>query len=169
MNNKVTAIIFWTLVFLIQLAISDYLNLGTRVYLCLIPLIIINVPFSKGPQVTMLMAFGIGIALDILSDGIIGLNAASAVLAAALRKPIYRSFVNADRQDKTEVPTIYGSGILKYIEFLASVTAVYLLTYILLDCAGFRPIGFIALKFIVSLVVDVAVALLISASFLNRK
>lgn len=169
MNNKITAIIFWTLVFLIQLAISDYLNLGTWIYLCLIPLIIVNIPFSRSPQATMLIAFGVGIALDILSDGIVGLNAASAVLAAALRKPAYRALVNADRQDKTEVPTLSGSGALKYIEFLTAVTAVYLLAYVLLDCAGFRPLGFIALKFIISLVIDVAVALLISASFLNRE
>ena len=116
----------------------------------------------------MLIAFGLGLGLDILSDGVPGLNAFAAVLAAAPRKFFYRLLVNADRQDKTEVPLLRETGLLKYLKYLGVLTAIYLAAYTLVDCISVRPLGYIAAKFLISWVASTALCLLLALPIQNR-
>jgi len=159
---------FLFLVFLLQLILSDYVHLGPWLYVCLVPFLVLNIPLSRPPHVVMLIAFGIGILLDVLSDGAPGLNAFAAVMAAAPRRFFYRSLVNGDRQDKTEIVRIQEVGMLKYLKCLAALTAVYMAAYILLDCVSFRPLSFILVKFIASTAVCIAISLLLAIPFGNR-
>lgn len=161
-------IIYCILLFLLQLVISDYVHLGPWISLCLLPLLILLIPLSRSPHVVMLIAFGLGLGLDILSDGVPGLNAFAAVLAAAPRKFFYRLLVNADRQDKTEVPLLRESGLLKYLKYLGVLTAIYLAAYTLVDCISVRPLGYIAAKFLISWVASTALCLLLALPIQNR-
>lgn len=161
-------IIYCILLFLLQLVISDYVHLGPWITLCLLPLLILQIPRSRSPHVVMLIAFGLGLGLDILSDGVPGLNAFAAVLAAAPRKFFYRLLVNADRQDKTEVPLLRETGLLKYLKYLGVLTAIYLAAYTLMDCISVRPLGYIAAKFLISWVASTALCLLLALPIQNR-
>ena len=161
-------IIYCILLFLLQLVISDYVHLGPWISLCLLPLLILLIPLSRSQHVVMLIAFGLGLGLDILSDGVPGLNAFAAVLAAAPRKFFYRLLVNADRQDKTEVPLLRESGLLKYLKYLGVLTAIYLAAYTLVDCISVRPLGYIAAKFLISWVASTALCLLLALPIQNR-
>ncbi len=161
-------IIYCILLFLLQLVISDYVHLGPWITLCLLPLLILQIPRSRSPHVVMLIAFGLGLGLDILSDGVPGLNAFAAVLAAAPRKFFYRLLVNADRQDKTEVPLLRETGLLKYLKYLGVLTAIYLAAYTLVDCISVRPLGYIAAKFLISWVASTALCLLLALPIQNR-
>lgn len=166
--NKPGNILFFILIFLLQLVIADYVHLGPWVCITLIPFLLLHLPLSWRPHVVLLSAFGLGLGLDILSAGVPGLNAFAAVLAAAPRKVFYRTLVNADRQDKTEVPLLKDVGLLKYLKYLGALVAVYLAAYILLDCVSVRPAGFIAVKFAVSTVASVALSLLLAIPVQNR-
>jgi len=160
--NKPGNILYCILVFLLQLVLSDYVHLGPYVFLCLIPFLILNIPLSRGPHVLLLTAFAIGLGLDILSDGVPGLNAFAAVLAAAPRKFFYRRLVNGDRQDKTEIPVPGEVGVLKYLKYLSAVTAVYMAAYIALDCITFRPAEFILIKFAASTAASILLAFVLA-------
>ena len=166
--KKTGDIFFFVLLFLLQLVLSDYVHLGPWVYLCILPLLILCIPLSRSPQAVMLIAFALGLGLDILSDGVPGLNAFAAVLAAAPRKFFYRTLVNADRQDKTEVPKIREVGLPKYLKYLGVITALYLAAYIVVDCVSFRPPIFLLGKFLISWVASTALCLLLSLPFQNR-
>ena len=166
--KKYGNILYLFLVFLLQLVLSDYVHLGPWLYLCLIPFLILNIPLQRSPHSVMLIAFGLGILLDILSDGVPGLNAFAAVMAAAPRRFFYRSLVNGDRQDRTEVLRISDVGTVKYLKFLAALTATYMAAYILLDCVSFRPAGFILAKFIVSTAASTALSLLLALPVRNQ-
>ena len=161
-------IFYFVLLFLLQLVISDYVHLGPWICLNLIPLLILLIPLSYRPHAVLLIAFGLGLGLDLLSDGVPGLNAFAAVLAAAPRKFFYRTMVNADRQDKTEVPLMGEVGLVKYLKYLAVLTAIYLVAYVLVDCISFRPAGFIALKVIASWSASTALCLLLALPLQSR-
>lgn len=167
--SKYTDIFYFFLVFLLQLVITDYVQLGPYVFPCLVPFLILCIPFSRRTELLLVAAFGIGIMLDLLSDGVLGLNAAAAVAAAATRRFFYRNLVNRDRQDQTEVPTPAGIGTAKYLKYAAAVTAVYLAVYILFDCVSFRPAGFILIRFVASTVIDTAFAYVLALSYQNRR
>lgn len=166
--NKPANVIFFVLVFLLQLIISNYLNLGPYVFICLVPFMIMNLPLQMRPQAVLLVAFGVGLLLDILSDGVAGLNAAAAVAAAAPRKFFYLTMVNSDRQDAIGIAVPGTVGVGKYLKYAAAVTAVYLAVYIALDCISFRPFSFILAKFAASTLANLALALVLGLSFQNR-
>ena len=81
----------------------------------------------------------------------------------------YRLLVNADRQDRTEIPLPRETGMAKYLKYLGVLTAIYLAGYIALDCISFRPAHFILLKFAASWAAAMAAALLLVLPLQNRK
>lgn len=166
--NKPADILYFVLVFLLQLVIADYLHLGPFICISLIPFLILNIPLSRSPHTVMLTAFGLGLVLDVLSAGVPGMNAFAAVLTATLRKFLYRTLVNSDRQDKTEVPLLKETGLRKYGRYLSALVATYLAAYILLDCVSFRPAGFLAVKFVVSSFASLVLSMLLAVSIQNR-
>ena len=129
--------IFFILVFLLQLIVSNYVHLGPYVFICFIPLLTVLMPLNWRPASVMLAAFGLGLLLDLLSDGVPGLNAGAAVFCAALRKPFYRILVNSDRQDKTIRISRKSIGNTKYFSLLAACILAFSLAFVLLDSLDF--------------------------------
>ncbi len=165
--SRLRSILFFILVFLLQLAISNYLNLGPWITISLIPFLIVQIPLQRSPHVVMLAAFGLGLLLDWLSAGVLGLNAFAAVMAAAPRRILYRLLIN-DEQDSTWIPLIRTAGIDKYLKYLLILTAIYLAAFILLDCMSVRPFWFILVKFVASTLVSTLLGLLLAFAFQRR-
>ena len=161
-------ILFFVLVFLLQLALADYLHIGPWITVCLLPFLILIIPLQRSPHIVMLSAFGLGLLLDILSAGAVGLHAFAAVMAAAPRKFLYRVLVNNDRQDDTTVPLLRTAGFAKYVPYLLALTAIYVAAFVLLDCTSVRPVGFILVKFVASTVVSTALSLLLAFAYQHR-
>lgn len=162
MQNKIIRILFLVLLFLLQVIISDYLNLGPFVCICLIPTILLYIPMSRRVWVLMLEAFAIGLLLDMFSGGVLGLNSAAAVLLALCRKPVYMFSARRDRQEKIEVPDESNIGFDKYMTYLTACTAIYMLAYTIIDGVGINPLWLIALKFLISTAINVLATLLIN-------
>lgn len=169
MRGKLWNIILYVLIFILQVLIANYVDIGAYVYICIIPLLIFGIPMKTNINVTMLAAFGIGLLLDIFSSGVMGLNAASATMLAALRGPIFRHTVNKEHRYSTDVPSIRNIGLNNYLVYISLGTLVYLTTYTLLDCASFRPFLFIVFRIVISLVINVALIAIISNSIIDRE
>ena len=166
--NPSRNILYFILVFLLQLAITDYLNLGPWVTVCVLPLLILLLPLSWSPQRMMIVAFALGLGLDVLSAGVVGLHAFAAVMAAAPRRTLYHYLVNNDRQDATETLTLRQAGFGKYSKMLLALTALYLAAFILLDCVSLRPFGFILGRFLASTAASTVLGLVLSLPVQNR-
>lgn len=169
MNSKLPHILFLSAVFILQVVISDYLHFGLHLYLCLVPFIVLSLPLQRQTWVILLYAFIIGFLLDIFSDGVPGINSAAAVLTAYFRKPLYKSIAKKDRQDRTALATPTSLGNSKYLGLLVCETALYMAAYISIDCLGFRPFSFIAVKFILSTLASFLAAAGIALAVLNKR
>jgi hypothetical protein len=168
MNSKLGDILFYILLFILQIILNDLINLGPYVYLCIFPLIIINLPMEWGAGKSMIAAFIIGLLLDMLSDGVLGLNAAASVLIAAARLPLYKLTINGNTTDQIPTPSIKSAGLGKYINFVSILYALFLIVYVFFDCLGFRPFLFVLLKIVISTAASVLLTVIISFTFLNR-
>ena len=166
--NKSHSILFFVLVFLLQLAISNYVNLGPWITISLIPFLILQLPVQRTPHVALLSAFGLGLLLDWLSAGVLGLNAFAAVMTAAPHCLLYRRLLNNDRYEETRILRLRDIGFSKYFHYLLILTAIYLAAYLLLDCVSVRPIGFILVKFVASTLASTALGLLLAYAFQRR-
>ncbi|MBQ5401675.1 MAG: hypothetical protein IIU16_02040, partial [Bacteroidales bacterium] len=89
MPTYLRQIIIYAVVILLQVIINNYVNLGPMIYICLIPLLIIYLPLDQKPYLSLIIAFGLGLIIDILSDGVLGLNAGAATLIALVYRPLF--------------------------------------------------------------------------------
>ncbi len=156
---------FWVYYFFLlifQIALCNFSPVGPYISLTLLPAMVLCMPLTVGSIGCMLIAFASGLAVDWMSEGLIGINAASLVPIAFARKGIIRLFFEEDLITRKDRFSFNRYGVAKVSAALVSVTAIFLLVYILLDVAGTRPQWFIWASFGASLLCNWPLALLVA-------
>ena len=169
MRNNLNRILFYILIVVLQIIVNDYVNFGLYIYICFLPLLILYIPLNKSTPTTMIFAFALGLLIDVLSDGILGLNASASVVLAAIKKPLFSITINKDNYESINIPTIKEVGISKYLKYTSASIFVFLLVYIFFDCISVRPFSFVVAKLVLSVIANVIAVLIISYSLLINK
>lgn len=169
MNLKGYYPVFSLIMILIQTVICNYVYLGPYVTVSILPAVILFMPLKFNEISDMLIAFVIGMAIDWLSDGVLGLNAAALVAVGYSRRGIIRMFFGNDTVTREESFTIRKNGAMKVISAITLVNVIFLLVYILLDGAGTRSFGFSAARFASSLGVSIVLAPLLAFTLSNDR
>ena len=144
---------FWlayVLLLLAQLLLSNYCTFTPYVMLTILPVMVLCIPIRVGSVGAMLIAFATGLAVDLLSEGLLGLNALALVPVAFLRNPVIRLVFGGDLFARKEDFSPRRNGLGKVIMALAIVLAVFVAIYIWADGAGVRPFWFNAARFFAS-------------------
>lgn len=149
-----------------QMVICNYFNFSPLLTLSILPVLVFCLPVRIGPMWAMLIAFATGLAVDWLSEGVLGLNALALVPVAFLRRPVF-SFIFGEellvRKDDFSFAK-YGAGKLCF--GILIMQALFLLVYILADGGRIRPI-YNFIRFGLSLAVGTLLSLII-ANILTR-
>jgi|LAHU01.1.fsa_nt_gb hypothetical protein len=168
-NKNRSIFVLIAVMMVIQIIICDYIYTGPYIHLTLLPLIILSIPTEIGYPKLALISFAVGFLIDLVSDGILGLNSAAAVMTATFVKPISFITINRERSDKLERPTLSDVGFFRYFRYSSYLILVFLVTYILFDCAGFRPASFILMRIALSYVANILMILFVSITLLNKR
>ena len=169
MKGNLGRILFYLIMLAVQIVLSDHVNIGPYIYLCCLPLLVLSLPLYQDTAVSMVLAFLLGLVVDILCDGIIGLNAAAAVALAAVRKPLYAAFFSKDSLERAYIPTMQETGFIRHFNFILASVVVYFLVYICLDSAGMESLQTTLLRLLLSCVSNAAVILLLDYSLFNSQ
>ena len=145
----------------VQMLICNYLNLSPYLMLSILPVMILCVPLRLPSFWTMILAFVTGLAVDLLSEGLLGLNALALVPVAFVRKEVIRLIFGDELFARKEDFSVRKNGFGKVAVAIFLVQALFLAIYIWADGAGTRPLAFNAIRFGVSLVAGWAISLLI--------
>jgi hypothetical protein len=145
----------------VQMLICNYMNLSPYLMLSILPVMILCVPLRLPTFWTLLLAFATGGAVDLLSEGLLGLNALALVPVAFIRKEVIHLIFGGELFARKEDFSIRKNGFGKVALAVFLVQALFLVIYIWADGAGTRPFAFNALRFGISLVAGWAVSLLI--------
>lgn len=154
--------IFAIILLVLQVVICNYVYLGPYIYISLLPAVILFLPLESNRISDMLIAFALGIAVDWLADGVLGLNVAALLPIGFFRRPLLAAFIGNDTINRKEEISIKKNGFAKIYTPLMIVNALFLLIYIVLDVAGARSFGFIAARFSASLGVSALIAPLLA-------
>ena len=160
-TNQNFGLLYFLLV-ICQIILCNYCHLGPYVMLTMLPAMILCIPLSINTAACMLIAFASGLSVDWLSEGLLGLNAAAAVPAALLRKPLIRFFLGEDIITRNDSFSIRKNGIGKVSFAILTVTALFLAIYIFLDGAGTRPFWFCISRFSASLACNWVLGLIVT-------
>lgn len=162
MKNGNNFKLLYCLLLICQIVLCNFSPLGPYITLSLLPAMIFCIPMSISTAVCMIIAFGSGLAVDWLSEGLIGINAASLVPVALARKSIVRIFFGEDLITRGDSFSVNKYGTAKVSAALMSSIAVFLLFYVILDGAGTRPMWFNLAYFGASLLCNWILALLVT-------
>ncbi|MBR5499517.1 MAG: hypothetical protein IKV75_05085 [Bacteroidales bacterium] len=130
--------------------------------LSILPAMIMCIPLSVNTTICMLIAFASGLSVDWLSEGLIGINAASLVPVALARKTLIRVILGEDMINRMDSFSIRKNGLGKILTLMIASGIIFLAVYITLDGAGTRPFWFCATRFWVSLLVNTGLAILVT-------
>ena len=153
--------ILYFLLVICQIVICNYSYLGPYIMLSILPAMIMCIPLSVSTAGCMLIAFATGLSVDWLSEGLIGINAASLLPVALARQTFIRIFLGEDIINRNDSFSIRKNGLSKVSFAIISVTAIFLGFYIFLDGAGTREFAFSFTRFVVSLACNWALGLIV--------
>lgn len=143
--------ILYALLIVGQIILCNYTALGPYIMLSMLPAMVFCIPTTVNTISCMLIAFASGLAVDWLSEGIIGLNAAAIIPVALTRKGVIKVFLGEDLITRGDRFSFRKNGVAKISVALLVELAVYLGIYIFLDGAGSRPDWFNLTRFGASL------------------
>lgn len=147
-------IIKFVILLLVQMVLTKYCRIGYHIFISILPAMILCAPTSNKTFLTGLLAFVSGLAVDFLSDGVPGLNAAALVPVAFLQKPFIRIFIDDEIVERHYSFSFWEYGIIKVGLALLAEMAVYFAIYVIADSAGTRTVWFNLLTFFCSMAVS---------------
>ena len=168
MPTYLRQIIIYAVVILLQVILNNYVNLGPMIYICLLPLLVIYLPLDQKNYISLIIAFGMGLVIDILSDGVLGLNAGAATLVALVYKPLFYPIFQKNNYSKKYILPIRESGIWQHTLYLLIILAIYFLFYIAFDGLAKTTLLVSLIRYLVNVLVNLALALVIDITLFNR-
>lgn len=152
--------VLYALLVVCQIVLCNYASLGPYIMLSILPAMIMCIPLTVSTPVCMLIAFATGLSVDWLSEGLLGINAASLIPVGLAREGIIRVFLGEDIINRKDSFSIKKNGAVKVSIAMIAAYTLFLAAYIFLDGAGTRPLWFCASRFAASLVANTFLALL---------
>lgn len=154
--------IMYTLMLICQIALCNFSPVGPYIMLSVLPAMVLCIPLTVSTIGCMFIAFASGLATDWMSEGLIGINAASLVPVALSRRTIIRVFFGEDLINRKDSFSFNKFGTAKVSAAILTSLAIYLAFYVVLDGAGTRPLWFSLSYFGASLVCNWILSLLVT-------
>ena len=164
MNVQLKYATLGALLIICQILLSEYVNIWPLLYIAIFPQFIILLPPSMNKIAHLIIAFILGLAIDIFADGVLGLNAAALVAMAYVRPSLLKitlSKANLDTMDNQ--PLLPRTVEIQKLAMLnGCMLAVFFLVYTMLDSAGTFPLWYMALKISVCVIANCIISLICS-------
>ena len=158
--NHLKYIILGAFLVLIQILISGYINIWPMLYIAVFPFVIIILPQQINKFLLLPVAFLLGIAVDFISDGIPGLNAAALTALAFFKDPILKLLLSRTALENLSGVTEYTLGSSKFLLYTILMYSIFFLFYMGLDSFGYYSFGYTALRLIINVIANSFIAIL---------
>ena len=149
------------LLLIAQILLCNYFHFTQFITLTILPVMILCIPTRYSTTFALFVAFFTGLAVDLLSDGVMGLNVCALVPVAFVRNGIIRMIFGEDLFSRGDDFTIKRYGTAKVSFAIICAQALFLVVYIWCDGAGTRPVWFNATRFACSLLAGSLLSLFI--------
>ena len=144
-----------------QCVICNYFYLTPYVSLSLLPVIVLCLPIRISSALAMVIAFATGLAVDALSEGLLGLNTLALVPVALARDGILSLLFGRELFARKEDFTVHKNGLGPVTLAIILSQALFLAVYIWADGAGMRPFWFNFARWAASLAAGTALSLIV--------
>jgi rod shape-determining protein MreD len=150
---------YFILLLVAQLLICNFLHISPYLMLSILPILIFCLPSRISTPAAMIIAFATGLVVDLLSDGVLGLNAAALTPIAYIRKGFSEVVFGEQFNDTDTGFSVSGNGFWKVLTAVLVTQSIFLLIYFALDGAMARSFSFNLLRFVISLAAGVLISI----------
>lgn len=147
--------------------IFGQLPFGFGIHPMIYPLAIILLPFDTRPVWLLIIAFFIGLSVDVFMNTF-GLHASSAVLIAFIRPAIFRRFAPRDDYDLLKEPTASEWGYAWFIKVSATMIPIHHLWFFILEYFKFSAWKDIITSTILSSLISLIIFILLQVFFFKK-
>jgi len=160
MKANVNSWALYLLFIVVELIMLNYLHLSQFVTMTILPALVLCLPMTMPLWLVMVVSFATGLSVDLLAEGVIGLNCVALLPVAALRNIIVGLVIGNDTVERGLDFNFKKNGTSKMITATLISLAIFLIIYIAADGAGMRPFWFNVCRFLASLAVDLVLCLM---------
>lgn len=133
-----------------QMVLSNYFTFTPYILLSILPVMVLTIPIRVNTVWAMCVAFVTGLAVDLLSEGLIGINALALVPVAFARNGILSLVFGEDLFSRNEDFSIHKNGFAKVLLSIVLAQALFMIIYVWADGAGMRSFWFNFARFFLS-------------------
>lgn len=136
----------FVLLTVVQMILSNFFHFTPYISLSLLPVMVLNIPTKTDTVAAMLIAFVTGLAVDLFAEGTLGINALSLVPIALIRRPLIGLMFGSEPFEQNESITTGKYGTVRVFVELLLGNLIFFAIYVSAECAGTRPLWFIAAR-----------------------
>lgn len=162
-------VVTYIILLAIQIVFSGLLNLSQYVVLTILPVMIMSLPITHSTTRLMLIAFVTGLAVDFFTNGVMGLTVCALLPVAFARNWLIRLVFGTELLSRQEDISIHKQGPGKVLLSILLATTLFFAIYVPFDCAGTRPVGFIALRMLLSVALSTPVSYYVAGVLAPRE
>ena len=158
----------FALLMAIQLLVLNYVYLGGYVMPMLYVLFILMLPTGMKRIPLLLIAFGTGLLMDIMSNAL-GFHALACTIVAMLRIWFADRILTRGEPVTVQIPSVYSVTPQYFVSYLMLMLWVFYLVFFTAEIFSFRGFGGVLLATICSTIVTTILCVLYQLVFLKRK
>jgi len=143
-------LLYFILLVLFQDLVIDKLPLGTYINPDVYLLFILLLPFNYSPIGTLLWAFAMGLSIDVLSMGVLGLHTAALLVLAYVRHHLLKLVSSKEQIESSAYPSPRVIGLQPYITYVVISVLLYTTVLFCLDTFNFNNVGHLLLRILFS-------------------
>ena len=152
---------------LIQALILNQVELGAGTLIMIYPLFILLLPVDINIFLLLILAFVLGISIDVLSNTY-GLHASSLLLMAYFRPIIFKAFSPRDGYDAEQEFNIYAMGFSWFIKTFGILLLIHHFWFFLIELFRFDEILYVLYVTALSVPLSFTLCLLIQFLFIRK-
>lgn len=152
---------------LIQALILNQVELGLGTLIMIYPLFILLLPVDLSIFILLILAFVVGISIDILANTY-GLHASSLLMMAYFRPIVLKAFSPRDGYDLEQETSIYSMGFLWFFKTFGLLLLIHHFWFFLIELFRFDEIIYVLWVTILSVPLSFTLCLLIQFLFIRK-
>lgn len=158
----------FALLILVQLLVLNHVYLGGYVMPMLYVLFILMLPTDTGRIPLLLIAFGTGLIVDVMSN-MLGFHALACTVVAMLRILFADRILTRNEPVAIAIPSIYSVTPQYFISYLMLLLAAFYLVFFTVELFGFRHFGGVIVTTLCSTIVTTLLTVLYQLIFLKKE
>ena len=167
MNQIVKNILRFVSLMLVQVLVLNQIEIGYGIQLMVYPLFILLLPVEMSINLLLLIAFGLGVSIDAMSNTY-GLHASSLLVFAYFRPIIFKASAPRDGYDPLIETNFHTMGYKWFLKTFGILLIIHHFWFFLLEIFKLNEILFVLQKTFFSVVLSFLLCLLLQYLFMNK-